>query len=592
MEFNIRILLLLFVTVSSNCAWSFDNLTCSQNGTQVLFTNGVWADEDSTRRDLIKIKALGLDSSIDANGVVNYDYAYNTNQGYLTDVFEAIEQLIAQDLNVTEAIADLDYWPILDGNLSIPLQLAASILQVIASTNGQTSVDINSIAQKFYDYQNAPNDGAGTKVLAISHSQGGLFLNEAYQVALGLGLDPDLFSTVEIATPASSVVPQGNYVNYAGDMVLYGFGPYPGVPGALQPNVPSVALSLGSLFSFSAWLGHELIPVYLAQNTDFAPVEAAVVSAIQNSALLLGPNCLGCSNSTSGKPQKGDYHQNPGGSKGGFVASTAVVDPSSYIDSGSEVCDEAWVSDFSTVYGKSSIRDHSLVSKYATVIDSTLIGNVAVYNEAQVASMTLDGPITFQGDSSNPTNWVTYMGPGMLGLTPEIHGQANFYLSSVSDNVYVNGDENTYGVAVVESTLTPTVLGTTITLIGSVVVNRSAATLDYHLSGDAHVFHSTFIGPRSSLTASGTAYVADVASYASQISISSGYLTSSYFSEIGPLSFSNVSNITCAPWVNNNGSHCGPGPTASGGDYLKHMSYLPTSGPLLIPPITSIEYVE
>ena len=429
----------------------------------------------------------------------------------MTDVFEAVVQLIAQNLNVSQAIADGDYWPILDGNLDIGQALAGSVLKVIASTNGQTSVDINSIASEYIDYQNEPDDGAGTKFLAISHSQGGLFVNEAYQVALGMGLNPNLFSALEIATPASGVSPQGFYVNYAGDKLIYGAGLYPGIIGAAPANVPNLNLTYSPFVDFPSWLGHYFLTTYLAQNNEFAPVESAVINGIEQAALLLGPNCQGCANLTTGETQSGDYHVNPDGDLGGFVASTAHAEPTVFLSADSMICDT------SQVLGSASITNQSFVMGAAVVADTTQVSSSGILDSAivfgssivtsgssvagnaVVQDSSLIGSIAM--DTVDMHGGAVASGSGYPFLdAPNLHGNAGIF-----DGSYISGNVSIFGSARTAYANIYTLSGGSVTIWdnASVFGYTGQVTVvggDIYISGDAIVDYGSYVSGSTSLS--------------------------------------------------------------------------------------------
>jgi hypothetical protein len=386
-----RLLLLGFCMMSVMSAdlsiASAAELSCSKNGTVVIYTNGVLTTREQALRTLDHLRGLGLNQSIDEKGKVEYTLGYNTNVSGLNDFLEASVQAIAQYLGADNQYANFSL--ILAGLLDVPAPLVTALRGAFNNLATTTPLigDTSILAKMYAD--NVMSANGGKKVLAISHSQGGFLVNAAFQLANSDGFKADLFSAVEIATPASFIASRGLHLTYEEDAIL-------NVPGALTWNVPRLnVLPPAPGASLSERLLHAVNEVYLAiDRPQYLPIRFRVVAAIQEAAKLLGPNCgeVGCLDA-NGNPQQGTFHINPDGSIGGFVASTALAEANVTISADSEVCDQAKVVGGSHILFGSRVEASAVVSEVSVVSQGALIGGSAViYGDTLVShGATING---------------------------------------------------------------------------------------------------------------------------------------------------------------------------------------------------------
>jgi hypothetical protein len=73
--------------------------TCSENGTKIIYTNGVFSSEDDVKRALKDIQELNISSEIDAKKV-EYVGEYNFEGAGMEDILEsAVQRFLEQKQN-------------------------------------------------------------------------------------------------------------------------------------------------------------------------------------------------------------------------------------------------------------------------------------------------------------------------------------------------------------------------------------------------------------------------------------------------------------------------------------------------------------
>jgi hypothetical protein len=566
------------VFLNSGSAFAYGALTCSQNGTIVLFTNGIYTDRDESGANLRAIKDLKLNSQIDSAGAVDYDLTYNTHVGSLADIFEAIVQLIAQRTNVSLTEAAQTFWRVLNGTTQISEPLASDIRALLVlKLQHSGSPLIQNIEDAALDYLALQSQGL--KILAIGHSQGTLLINAAYAHALSNSqFKANLFGAVFVGTPASTIFPQGKYVTYAEDLIINFLRS--SFPSILPANADPVSFSFGTLFNLRAWAGHFFFETYLAGISEYSPVKTKVVEAIVESAKLLGPNCQGCANPLTGETQVGGYHKNPDGSKGGFVSATAQVDPTVYLQSSSMVCDTARVFNFSTVVGNTLIANRALVSKNVFVQDSRILDDAVVYDNVTFISSTIKDTAIFRGDRTSAVSWNAYAGPGQGGRGVLIEGNSKLYMATLTDSVTISGEPDGSGVVIMLSILHSLYPGEHIAVTGNARVLNSYAEGTFSLSDNAVMYHS-FIGRGMGqvFIASGNADIQNMLIGEASINVPGGYVRNVAFVDGFAGTITNYENGVCAPWVNT------PSNCQEGFPEWADLSHLPTFVPAQFPPV-------
>lgn len=116
--------------------------------------------------------------------------------------------------------------------------------------------------------------GLGHRLSAVTHSQGNLYVNQAYDVVTSLG-GADRFNVVAVATPAPRVAGSGPHITLRGDVIL-------AVPGSLPWNVqndlPSPCpANVGGAGSIAC---HSFDTSYMAGNRTRPAIVEAVVRTL------------------------------------------------------------------------------------------------------------------------------------------------------------------------------------------------------------------------------------------------------------------------------------------------------------------------
>lgn len=322
----ILLALALFLTMQANAQ---ESLTCSQNGTLVTFTNGIDTSDVAAKKYLEKIKALLPNSSIDKQGKVDYQLTYNYSEKFATDLYEAFLQKIAVFYKITAIAAAFRYTGIILSTATIPSELGNQLSQITSDVTGSFDIKndpeyLKTINEHLRIWDNAFSIKK-QKIVAVSHSQGGLFINDAYNILM-LGRpvkDRNLFAMLQVATPASQInavngkgTIMGKHLTNDHDIILV-------IPSSLRPNVVLSIIAQISDF-FAAILAHSFDKIY---TKHFTP---ELQQKLKDVALLLGSNCV-CQNPNGSEIPTRRFN-NTNGSLGGFVPGFFEGTPGSEFD--------------------------------------------------------------------------------------------------------------------------------------------------------------------------------------------------------------------------------------------------------------------
>jgi hypothetical protein len=219
-------------------------------GTTVLYVNGIDNDLNKALKSAIetggKLRNFISNNPIQSGCLKKVGLAYNSNEPFILDFFESANQIIFDKVS--------QFWLIWANVEAAPdsfQQLAKDIaLGIDIGTYGSDSDLQRHVAQYRMEISN------GNKVVAVAHSQGNLYANEAHSVLFnGLdGSDPveeDDFSIVSVATPARFVAGNGPYTTLREDIITF-------IPSALPPNTTNGSCPLSDI-----WFCHNFIASYL-----------------------------------------------------------------------------------------------------------------------------------------------------------------------------------------------------------------------------------------------------------------------------------------------------------------------------------------
>ncbi len=287
-----KLLILSFLLLYST--FTLANLSCSKNGTDLIYTNGVATSRKNAYFVLSKLKALNLNSQIDLKAdKVNYILAYNYSESLSKDLIEATVQRLPKSyidgLQVANAYEAYSYF--LQG------RLVETLSTVVLNSINQARLEfISSFAKEYFNdplYSRTINEilvaynhsfSQGKRVFAVSHSQGSLFMNDVWALLPENDNKYKFFSGFQIASALKSEMnTHFGYATHEKDLVINSVRE---IIGSLPPNLvtPTVVLS-NAPDDFA--LHHGVISTYLNDPV----LKPQVISKLINTAQLLESNC-------------------------------------------------------------------------------------------------------------------------------------------------------------------------------------------------------------------------------------------------------------------------------------------------------------
>lgn len=269
---------------------SFAELTCSANGTRLIYVNGVRTEKWEADDAMIAMYELVPINQLDKTNRVEPFLSYNYTYGFARDFLETIVQRFPREFLVSNGFKDgyAAYMKLMQGTLIS--KLSPVILDdIINSAEELEALALNltrDTSALVTHYEDALIEGY--KILAISHSQGGLFMNEAYSRLQNIKKEV-LFAGLQIATPVNEApIPLFSYVTNDNDRVI---NLVRSQYGALDANIDVFFASntfngLGDVPDF--FLNHGLVTTYLHDST----IKAKVISELKVVAQKLESNCV------------------------------------------------------------------------------------------------------------------------------------------------------------------------------------------------------------------------------------------------------------------------------------------------------------
>lgn len=284
---------LLILSISSQAA-----PTCSKNGTTIIYTNGVTTKKKEARRAMMKIDDLALDSQIDLkmmnDSVLAYNYEESMSQDFLEAAVQRFPAGFLRSLGVKNGYAA--YMGYLNGGLSDAIYAVAlnSITDKLVEIQSNWLINyrrgplyLKTIQEIKGHYEDALN--RGERVFAISHSQGGLFMSDAFDQT-AFSDKQKFFSGFQIASPLRDEMnshfgyathDKDNLINFVRATV-----------GALPANVASpIFLSNGYTglkdYIIDYHLNHGIVTTYLYDST----IRSQLITKLVETAQLLESNC-------------------------------------------------------------------------------------------------------------------------------------------------------------------------------------------------------------------------------------------------------------------------------------------------------------
>lgn len=274
--------------------------TCSKNGTRVIYTNGVTTSKFNAQRALEKIISLNLNSQIDQKLTKDqYKLAYNYEESISKDFLEAAVQRFPEGFikssGKTNAYAA--YMGFIQNGFGGAIYDASlnAIVEAITDIQGEWLLNYKNSSQYLLtvneiivEYEKAIANGE--RIFAISHSQGGLFMNDVYS-RLTYADKTKYFAGFQIATPANQ-----NPIKYFGhathdkDRLINSIRNFIGAFSAniLAPFIVENSNSESVSDNFlEAFMNHGILTTYL-HDSDIKP---QVITKLVKTAQLLESNC-------------------------------------------------------------------------------------------------------------------------------------------------------------------------------------------------------------------------------------------------------------------------------------------------------------
>lgn len=194
----------LFAQTEPNCV---EVLKDKGPGTTIAYTNGATTSRDKTILHILKLKTLNIKQA-DPDGM-NFIMAYNWNQNIVSDFMEGIAQVVKQSI--------IQKYGLLDAYDAFSKIVYTSTLKLLVEDQSTIDAIYEKTKNTFTNMLSAPRNTTQivqcyNKILtttqknlyAVSHSQGGLFIYDAYSIVFGPN-DKSRFSTYQIGTPAPKI---------------------------------------------------------------------------------------------------------------------------------------------------------------------------------------------------------------------------------------------------------------------------------------------------------------------------------------------------------------------------------------------------
>lgn len=224
------LLLLIFLFLNFNFV-SAQNQNCSVDDYSIFLINGIFTQKDDAKKDQRKLeKLLNLYNN---NDYIPVSLLYNPSHlGGLGDLTQTFSQMMEKPIN------DLDFKDIL--------------------------IDLHSQLKT-------------QKLLLVGYSQGTFYANEVYNYLIENGISPRSAAVYNIATPASYVAGEGQYLTSATDKVISLARDIARTLKIKEPLPPNINIPLSSKEAADKYGGHSFQDVYLANASQ------RIISEIQQS---------------------------------------------------------------------------------------------------------------------------------------------------------------------------------------------------------------------------------------------------------------------------------------------------------------------
>lgn len=447
-------LIYLFLTAILSFSVFSEELKCSKNGTAIVFINGVKNDEGAAELNFLETRRIAKQNAsfIDSpDGLIIPDFQYNRSEGLGLDLIESGAQKFRALL--PNSINPYKEWSrylrlgtlstsITNEQLKTTLKSQLNALLVSTGSLSPVAQDVISLSQLIGGYLTA-----NRKTILVSHSQGNLLANEAYQVLQSSGVQDKLkyYKNLMVASVANSNASQGPWISGQFDVMVTL------TPFTLTPNYEaSDLIEFFNFLSADLPLMHGFLEIYtnpslqgLYDDNDTTipyvqsgSMEQIFTGNLIETAKLLESNC-GCGDSTLGcTPENSHRYINPDDSEGGLIGNCVVVQNTElWIDPEAELCGESQLlpSWGSILPGLVKILNKSKVTG-RTYIYSSTVTPVIVQDNAYVSGASINLP--------NPSNFIGIERGTKIEGNARVEG--TFYVSDsvIGGNAYLHSTPN------------------------------------------------------------------------------------------------------------------------------------------------------
>jgi hypothetical protein len=307
-EISMKIVLTILFLIISNALRAEENiglLRCSKAGTVVLYVNGIMNTDSQAKAaaaDMIWMyyQAKQITSILDSKNDVGVTFYYNQSVDIIADLYESAAQKFDQEKGIANTIG----YVLAHYMISLYPQKFIDLLKLNISLEDLSNFYLPYTLQLAQLEQTTTSGLIGrisrilasdSKLIIVSHSQGNLFTNSAYNdlaaqnpLISGARRFSDYFGVlrnVQVASPASSIAMQGSHVTNSKDIILL-------TPGAMEKtdDLPDVTISPDPRDSFDVVMNHGFATTYI-NGELFFDLKEKVGSRIYNEALNLSSNC-------------------------------------------------------------------------------------------------------------------------------------------------------------------------------------------------------------------------------------------------------------------------------------------------------------
>ncbi len=286
----IGVLIATFICSYSAYAVCLPNTTPTTTLPIIVYSNGMFNTYQQARDSL---RALQLELKVwQPTLQLEYRLAYaddnGANIGTVPGVISGLGQLLEVYIQKNGDTTSY-FWRLLGSVDVAPVWFQQTMNDLAAQTNLGTYVQDIDLQRQLNDIYR-PFLNEGRKIIIVSHSQGNLYANAAYD-ALTLGSAggnaswASSIGNVAVATPASIVAAGGPYVTAVEDLVIDAI--HIGAVAAarkgivITPPLPPNASNLGDGTSGDS-MGHNFIKHYLAGNTTRPRILNHIVNLVQS----------------------------------------------------------------------------------------------------------------------------------------------------------------------------------------------------------------------------------------------------------------------------------------------------------------------